>query len=715
MQSIVARSAALNAFNLTPEREREVAKRERCMWDIHYAKSKEDAKHRIAASNTTDVGGRREPWTYGTVKRWYAEWERSGHAIAALINKRWIKVGGKATNPWVDVFANYEEDNRNASLSGWNAMMRDFWGGKCIDGIGTAVNVWRTERPDEPLPASFVGWVPRGAGYANLMAHRRADPHRGYQLALNRQGSQAAQRFVLPVLKSRGLFRDPKTGEMRCVEAGEIRQYDDVWHNIDVWFRLPNKLLQPLEFAGWDVGSGYKCSSLMKPRVMKLDAKTGRMVHDNLKEQQFRFLFAHDHIKLGFSPRGVVNILEHGTTRISAKVYEQIRGIPYYGELIRIQTSGILSEQARLSMFEGLGGGNFRMKAFIESEHNKLHNLTAHLLGNRGRDAAHQHESLVNYEKAANGVLERAERFAPQALARIENGVALTFDQYAAIFYAIEWEYMNRRDHRLEGWDTHQIEQYRLSASLDWESEEAFLGRLAEYEPAERAILTKAVTSKPGILCRHVRMTRKEVWDEGAAKFVRVPMKYMPQFLDWDIDGITLTVTDGHLIQFANKIYYGDDLVQYKAALKRADGMIDELAPGRRVRVFANPLVRECVWVCDPETRELLGMAPFYAKVPMVDQEAQRAALGEQSHHMAQAKIPMRGRHQRDDYRLITRRTETVKMVEAAMRGRPSAEPGRTRVSFAEQTATEGAPDPAAETPTDVMEMERMYSQFIGG
>lgn len=715
MLSIVARSAALNAFNLTPEQEREVAKRERAMWDIHYSKSKEDTKHRLAAANATEIGGKREPWTYGTIKRWYAEWENNGHAISALINKKWIKVGGKPTNPWIDVFANYEEDNKNASMSGWNAMMRDFWDGKYIEGIGTAITVWRAERGDEEMPPSFVGWVPRGAGYANLMAYRKADPFRGYQLALNRQGSQAAQKYILPVLKSRGLFKDPRTGEIRTVEAGEIRQYDDVWHNIDVWFRTAGELLQPLEFACWDVGSGYKCSSLMKPRFKKIDQKTGRMSHDNLKEQQFRFVFAHDHIKLGFSPRGIVNILEHGTTRISAKVYEQIRGIPYYGELIQIQTSGILSEQARASMFEGLGGGNFRMKAFIESEHNKLHNLTAHLLGNRGRDAAHQHESHGNLAKVASTVLAAAERHIPQALAKIENGLALNFDQYAAIFAAIEWEYMNRRDHKLEGWDAHEIEQYRLSAALDWQSESEFIESLKAYDPDERVHLTKAVMAKPGVLCRHVKMTRKEVWDEGAAKFIRVPMKYMVEFLDWEQDGIMLTVTDAHLLQFSNRIYYGNDLVQYKAALKRADGMIEELAPGRKVMVFANPLVKECIWVCDLETRELLGMAPYYAKASMVDEKAQLEAMGEQSKWIAAAKRPMRGRHHKDDYRRITERTQFVKAVEMAMQGEAIPASRQERVSFAEtkREAIELATE-TAEKPTDVMEMERMYSQFVG-
>ena len=152
---------------------------------------------------------------------------------------------------------------------------------------------------------------------------------------------------------------------------------------------------------------------------------------------------------------------------------------------------------------------------------------------------------------------------------------------------------------------------------------------------------------------------------------------------------------------------------QYKAALRRADGMIDELAPGRKVRVFANPLVRECVWVCDLETRELLGMAPFYAKASMVDEAAQKIALGEQSSWIAAAKRPMRGRHQKDDYRLITERTNFIKTVESARQGAALPESRRERVSFAEPKR-EAIPVMVEEKPADVMEMERLYSSFVG-
>ena len=38
-------------------------------------------------------------------------------------------------------------------------------------------------------------------------------------------------------------------------------------------------------FSGYDVASGFKCCSIMKPRFARADG-----VRDNLKEQQFRFL-----------------------------------------------------------------------------------------------------------------------------------------------------------------------------------------------------------------------------------------------------------------------------------------------------------------------------------------------------------------------------------------------------------------------------------------
>lgn len=693
----VEQHARLAAYNLTVEHEREVARRERRMWDIHCSTTKVDTMKKIAVE---------EGWSYGSVKRWYSAWSpKKGNGakkLAALISKRWIRnAAGESRNPFYNVFVKYCEDNKNACLPAWHAMMKDFWSGKYLDGVGTVRTVWEQEKKGS-LPATFFGWVPKGATYQNLMELFQHDATRNFNLALNRQGSQAAQQYVLPVMKTRGLFRDPKTGEMRVTEAGEIMQWDDVWHNINVWYL--NQLLQPLEFAGWDVGVGFKCASLMKPRFMKIDEKTGRVQHDNLKEQQFRFIFAYFHFQTGFNPRGVTHILEHGTTRISADVYEQIRGIPYYGELIRIQTSGILSEQARASMFEGLGGGNFRMKAFIESQHNKLHNLTAHLVGNKGRDAAHEHESNGNLVKVTTALYQRAEAIAPELLQKIETGLALTFEEYAEVFHALECDYMNRRDHRLEGWDTRYVTQYRFSSKMEWMGESEFQSELLTMEEGERTTVVQRVMAKPGELVRRVKMSRFEAYKADQAKFIRVPEKYMPQFLDWEKDGRTITVGENHLLALQDKLYFGNDAVQYRAKVTKTDGTMEELAPGLRVRVFFNPMMREKIWVCDLETRELIGVAAYYAKAPLTDDQAQLAAMGEQAHFLAMAKRPMRGRHAKDDYRTITMRTAFAAALKDREEGR--TEPSRVRMS-------DPVPVLAEAESADAKALAEMYAGFV--
>ncbi len=77
-----------------------------------------------------------------------------------------------------------------------------------------------------------------------------------------------------------------------AITVGKLKD-EDVWHNTDV-FGPGGKVCQMLEFAGYDVSSAYKCSSVIKPRFTRADG-----VRDNLKEQQFRFLFAYDHIYSG--------------------------------------------------------------------------------------------------------------------------------------------------------------------------------------------------------------------------------------------------------------------------------------------------------------------------------------------------------------------------------------------------------------------------------
>lgn len=591
---------------------------------------------------------------YETMRTLYYKWRERGDD--ALVDGRKIGKAGGA-NLWVVVYQRYCENDKNTSKNAWTVMMRDFRLGT-VDGnmgtyadvwrgIGTWQEVWKGEFPLRTLPPSYpAGWLPEGASYGNLQKAANKNPDRLFQIAASRQGRKAAHKFLLDVLKTR-------VG----VPVGAIRQWDDVWHNFDV--RLPgqNQIAQPLEFAGYDVASAYKCDSVMKPRFVRADGK-----RDNLKEQTFRFALGASMCVTGFDKGGITNIVEHGTAAIRDNVRRQIALIPHYGDLIKFQQSGILSEQVHAGLFIGGGAGNFRMKPLIESSHGKLADATASMIGNRGRDAEHLHESqaaLVKYEKA---LMQAAAKLPPDVAAMIEYGLA-TFDEYQAAYRIIEREFMRSCNHRLEGWDANQIQEYSVAdvpGDNDWHNVRGLL----DMEPDRARAIAEFLAAHRD----HVRqrwLSREEVWTSGRKDFIRVPLMEMPAFLD-ERDMIELKVRDNGTIDFRNWYFFGRDMMVYRVSdIRTPAGYTTRLAPGARVSVKFNPFTPDQVWIINRDNGGTVGMSALHSRAPMMDKAAIEAAMGLQSHDLAQKIMPVRGRHQPE----AERRSGSIARNQAALLG----------------------------------------------
>lgn len=572
---------------------------------------------------------------YATMRTLYYAWKR--HGDDALADGRKAPRASGA-NLWAGVFKRYEENDKNTSANAWNVMMRDFRNGTVdgsmgtyadvFRGVGSWQEVWQDEYPFRLAPANYPsGWVPNGASYQSLRRVSRSDPDRLFQLAACRRGRKAAHKYLIDVIKTR-------VG----VPVGAIRQWDDVWHNADV--RLPGheKVAQPLEFAGYDVASAYKCDSLIKPRFTRLDGK-----RDNLKEQTFRFAFAAAHCLTGFYKGGIINIVEHGTAAIRDPVRRQIALIPGFGDLIHFEQSGILSEQVHAGLFIGGGAGNFRMKPLVESSHNVLANRTAQMIGNRGRDAESMHESrnaLVRYEER---LIAAAQKLPPDMAAMIEYGL-LSFDEYHAAYRIIEREVMRDPVHRLEGWEANQIKEYSTAdvpGENDWHNAQELLDMAPDHARAIAAFLH----AHPD----HVRqryMSRYERWMAGKADLIHVPMIEMPAFLD-ERDMIELTVRDNGTVDFSNGYFYGRDKMIYRVdAVRKPDGYVSRFEPGRKLSVKYNPFVPDNIWIINRDNGETMGMAPIHSRAPMLDRVEIERSLGVQSHDLARKIMPVRGRHQ---------------------------------------------------------------------
>jgi hypothetical protein len=590
----------------------------------------------------------------GTLRTAFYKFKERG--VAALIDGR---KGDKdcGANRWKQVYMRYCENDKNTCTNAWATMMRDFRSGTVDDsagtyaevfsGVGTWREVWAKENPFQKPPSAYPsGWVPNGASYGNLQKATAKDPDKLFQLAINRRGMKHAHQFLLDVLKTR-----------KGLKVGAITQYDDVWHNFDVRMPGSTEVAQPLEFAGYDVASAFKRASVMKPRFTRSDGK-----RDNLKEQTFRFMFAADHCLEGFHKDGVTNIVEHGTTAIRPNVRRQIALIPHYGGLIGFQESGMLSEQVHAGLFIGGGAGNFRMKPLVESSHNVLANRTTQLLGNRGRDAETMHESrgaLVRYEER---LMAAASKIPADTAAMIEYGL-LSFADYEAAYRIIEREVMRDPEHRLEGWDGNQIQEYSTAASPtddDWHPARELL----DMSPEDARAIAAFLRLHPDNVRQRYK-SREEVYVPGRAEFVKVPLMEMPAFLD-DRDMIELTVRDNGTIDFANGYFYGRDKMIYRAKeIRTPAGFTARFAPLQKVLVKYNPFVPEHVWIINRDNGSTIGMAPLHERAPQTDKAAINAALGLQSHDLAEKVNPSRGRHQPE----AVKRAERMAKNQAALTG----------------------------------------------
>lgn len=618
---------------------------------------------------------------FGTIRRKFYAYNggtrQKGSGEVALVDRRRVRQM-TAANPWLECYMTYVENDRNTAIGGYRQMMSDFRRGRPMVGtVGTWREVWMRERPGEQVPAECpMDWTPHGATYANLQAVAKANPNYRFNIASNRRGRKAAAAYLLPVLTTRvGL---PVLAKV---------EYDDVWHNTDIM--LGAKVCQPLEFAGYDVASGFKCSSIMKPRFERSDGK-----RDNLKEQQFRFLFAYDHIVRGFHRGGIENVVEHGTTAIREKVERQIRAIPGMGDLIKISRSGILSEQVHAGLFIGNGGGNFKMKALCEGAHNILHNRAAGLIGSRGRDAEHLHESQAALVKYEERLMAAAARLPEEFALKLEAGL-LTFDEYHAAFRQIEDALMRDPEHKLEGWDGKVVQEWRLaSTSNDWRPMSELVDMAKEDPDGARAVAV--VVGRDPALRRVRPMSRWEAYRAGVegGEIVKVDDWWLPHFMDIEKDAIEVRVRDNGLIGFRNELLYGRDEMLYRAAVKNRAGWQQAMSPGAKALALYNPMMPEKIWLVDGGDGHTLGTCQLYNRAPAYDRHAIEVKMGEQAHDLASKVLPIRGRHQAEAEERAARMANNLRVIQEAGRvgaPLPPSEPGYSFDELAGECVASGS------------------------
>lgn len=593
--------------------------------------------------------------SFGSVRRKYYAWRDGG--IAAIADKRRAKEES-AENIYYNEFKRYTERDKNTSAGGYEAMMRDFRCGYRF-GFGTWREVFAREFPFEAVPEVCPrDWTPRGMTYQNLMRLSRRDPARALAVAWTRQGQFAALKYTMPVLRSRvGL------------KVGAVIQSDDVWHNIDVFKYGIKGVFNPLEFAFYDVASGFKCLSAVKPRLMTIDPKTGKERRDNLKEFQYRMAVAYLMTEIGFHRDGVTLIGERGTSALRDDVLRKIAAVPGYGCRFHFSTSGVKNTPAHAGLMMGNAGGNPRMKSLCECAHNIIHNATASLTGSHGRDAAHYHESQNALVKYSTDIIEQASRINPSIVPLLQLPI-LSFDVYMQYFRAIEDYVMDRTEINLEGWQDNVVMEYRLSVSSPWRSIEE-LKTMSQHEiTAIGAILSKDREN----LMRQRKMSRREVWKAGQAELDRWPLIDMPAFLD-PRDAREAMVREDGLIVFEDAMYYPGEQRRYVAQYRdRQTGIIKRIAPGTKVRFYWNALgnLANFIWLTD-ENDDILGICKLMKSASWNDEHSIKVAMGQQQAQIAELMADTREAGKLDAIKRLANEKMNAALIEAA---KAEKEPG---------------------------------------
>lgn len=586
---------------------------------------------------------------FKTLERKYYRWLKGG---AAAIADRRKMVRAVDENIFYPDFKTYAERDVNTSKGGYDAMLRDIRAGQTFR-FGTWRDLWMRDYPGEAVPPFCpANWIPRGFTYANMMLLQGRDPARAMALAWARQGQFAALKHTLPVVRSRvGL------------PVGAVYQADDVWHNIDVFQPGVKGVFNPLEFAIYDVSSAYKAVSVMKPRILTVDPKTGKETRDNLKEVQFRFAMAYLVTEVGFHKDGVTFVLERGTTAIRENVQRRVAGIPGYGKLFTFQVSGVKNTPAHKGMFLGNAGGNPRMKSLCECAHNILHNATASLPGSHGRDAAHLHESNAALVKYSADIIAQAEKLDAALVPMLQLPI-LDYRHYQQYFYTIEADVMDRHDHSLEGWGEREEMCYRMDESAPWRP----ASELADMPPEKAAAIAAYLSANKSLMCMR-KMSRRDAWQAGQRDLAKLPLIEMPAFLD-PRDMREGRVRDDGTIVFEDAVYYPGERKIYNAVLTDRAGLPRRLAPGEKVKFYWNPLgaLAKYIWIAD-EGGNVLGMCPALKTASWNDRRSIEAAMGQQQAQIAELMGDTRARAAADVASAAFRREYNKALVGNASAG----------------------------------------------
>lgn len=531
-----------------------------------------------------------------TMQRAYYAWKRTGGNWQELADRRKlaiIRAGILTTKPaflahLAALAAKHKRNLKSAVLD----LHREWRAGEIIPGYEG-----RNYKRNLPLPA---GW-----SYENLL-HRFPDER---TLTMTRQGMRAAAPMLPMVATTRA----------GCWPCSHV-MFDDVWLDCLAWGPAPNgktQLGRPLQIGALDYYTGKRLSYGTKLRTMDESGKHLQLTEDEMLMVLCGYLY-----NVGYSPRGTVLIVEHGTAAISEAVEQRLYDITE--GRCRVERSGIVGKQ-QVGAWEGRGFGNFRFKASLESWHNLLHNRMDDepLHVGHGRK---EPEALHGIRKAQEKLLAEYDKLPDEVAAQLVL-CAPSLTELAERLIQVVGGIDNRTDHDLEGWE--ECGFVTQEATLDgqsWTSLDRIPAPLA-------AALVQSAATNPGVF-RQRRMSPQEAWlreiEKPENKLIRlscaecVALMGLERAFPVTHHGGTFTIT-------AKKRHYAH--LQFSTEIITPAGYKKELPYGPEYRAVFNPLTMN-LFVLDEKDR-VLGEAPQITRASRADQAALEQAMGESARRTA--------------------------------------------------------------------------------
>jgi hypothetical protein len=328
-------------------------------------------------------------------------------------------------------------------------------------------------------------------------------------------------------------------------------------------------------------------------------------------------LVAAVHCGVGFHRDGLTNIVERGTAAIreeKAKILADLSG----GK-IQVQRGGV-EGGAFLDQFRGPASGNSRFKALIESAHALVHNETAALPGQMGRNRDEAPQQLAGLTEYVRQQLLAVSQMPPEL---IEKMIFPTQSwQDVMMFMGQVYDRIHdMRDHSLEGWADNgwTAMQWRLGEGFPWQPQSDYLKVPSEQRAALDALIQAKGNTRP------VRLNRREVWQMYECDRVKLPKWTLPMILG-DEEARKVVVQKDHTVILRDRSVSEESLC-FSARLQHTDGMQSWAEPGRDYVAWFNPFQADHLVLADANGA-ILGVCDREIRHSYLDTKALAEASG---------------------------------------------------------------------------------------